>query len=67
MKPAHAINFQEINYTLGCFKTFINAACRSSEKLGRFASVAVYNILKLLRISYVSNGVIREIIMERAF
>lgn len=46
MKPAYAINFHEINYTLGCFKTFINAACHSSEKLCRFASVAVYNIFK---------------------
>lgn len=48
MKPAHAINFQQINYTLGCcnVKTFIIAACCFSEKLGRFASVDLYNIFK---------------------
>lgn len=48
MKPAHAINFQQINYTLGCSKakTFITAACHFSEKLGRFASVALNNIFQ---------------------
>ena len=48
MKTAHAINFQQINYTSGCSKakTFITAACYFSEKLGRFARVALYNIFK---------------------